>query len=669
MYLSSKLWRSALTASALCALTLQLQGCDGDDQPLLPPENPNVNTGGSSAGMPGGMSNTVNPPPPTCYDRDLDGFQDASCNPNVNFGGGDCDDTNNLVKPGRMENCANSVDNDCNGFLPAADPACAMGCPDEDGDGYQSAMCNSNRANGADCDDRDPNTNPGAMERCGNMRDDDCMGGDLPCLPNCTDNDSDGFGQGAGCLGLDCNDTNESINPRQSELCGDGVDQDCDGRDLTCPVNCVDNDRDGFGMGDNCLGPDCNDANPNINPGAVEVIGDGVDQDCDGRDLIALQNCDDLDQDGYGQGSGCLGPDCDDSDPRINQGRREICGNGRDDDCQRGDLVCTTAQEGTCVDLDNDGHGEGACLRSSLDCDDSNPEVNPFAEELCNGIDDNCNGEIDECAGRNQVCGNNGQCVGRVGSPCTQNSECLSELGLICDPASRQCRVGPGNECVEDEDCVASSECLDLSACGNGKRCYQRQGASCDDACDCTGAFLCNDLNNICVECSGYCDAGDSCTDGGFCAAAQTITEDSRVSFLSILADCYDSYRGSPEPQGCAVVDFDSYIYDDFGDLIPSHLDNNGDPIPLLERAEEMEELVCDSDGVIATQLPAQYDTLKELFGCGLFDIWNIFWERNINVDETVCVYYAPRKSGYGLPPFTRSEVVLVDRCDLSVIE
>jgi hypothetical protein len=117
------------------------------------------------------------------------------------------------------------------------------------------------------------------------------------------------------------------------------------------------------------------------------------------------------------------------------------------------------------------------------------------------------------------------------------------------------------------------------------------------------------------------------------------------------------------------VVDFDSYIYDDFGDLIPSHLDNNGDPIPLLERAEEMEELVCDSDGVIATQLPAQYDTLKELFGCGLFDIWNIFWERNINVDETVCVYYAPRKSGYGLPPFTRSEVVLVDRCDLSIIE
>lgn len=622
-------------------------------------------SGGMTAGMTAG--GVMTPPtsgvtsPPACMDRDLDGYQDAACNPNPNFMGGDCDDTNNLVKPGRMENCANMIDNDCNGFLPAVDPACMMGCPDADGDGYQSAMCNSDRRTGGDCDDQDRNTHPGAMERCGNMRDDDCSAGDLPCLPNCTDNDSDGFGQGAGCRGLDCNDTNESINPLQSELCGDGVDQDCDGNDLACPINCVDNDRDGFGQGDNCLGPDCNDANPNINPGAVEIIGDGVDQDCDGRDLIMLTNCDDRDQDGYGIGTGCLGPDCDDSDPRINQGRREICGNGRDDDCSRGDLVCTTAQTGTCVDLDNDGHGEGACLRSSLDCDDSDPQVNPFAEEVCNGVDDNCNGEIDECPGRNQVCSESGQCLGRVGSPCSQNGDCLSELGLICDDESRQCRVSPGNECVSNEDCVASSECIDLSVCGNGSRCYQRQGSPCDNACDCTGEFLCNGLNNVCVECDGFCDGDESCTDGGFCAAEREVWEDARINFLTLLADCYDSYRGSPEPHGCYQVSLDSVLFD-----------HEGNELPFLERAEEMEELVCDEDGVIAMNLASQYDTLKELFGCGFFDIWNIFWERNISPEETVCVYYAPSKSGFGLPglPYsTRSQVVLVDRCDLSIIE
>ena len=31
---------------------------------------------------------------------------------------------------------------------------------------------------------------------------------------------------------------------------------------------------------------DCNDNDSTINPGAVEVIGDNVDQDCNGRDLI-----------------------------------------------------------------------------------------------------------------------------------------------------------------------------------------------------------------------------------------------------------------------------------------------------------------------------------------------------------------------------------------------
>jgi hypothetical protein len=43
------------------------------------------------------------------------------------------------------------------------------------------------------------------------------------------------------------------------------------------------------------------------------------------------------------------------------------------------------------VDADYDGYLE--CLG---DCNDHDPNVNPFASELCNGVDDNCDGQIDE---------------------------------------------------------------------------------------------------------------------------------------------------------------------------------------------------------------------------------------------------------------------------------
>ena len=41
----------------------------------------------------------------------------------------------------------------------------------------------------------------------------------------------------------------------------------------------VDNDNDSYSEEDG----DCNDANANINPGAEEICGDSIDQDCNGR--------------------------------------------------------------------------------------------------------------------------------------------------------------------------------------------------------------------------------------------------------------------------------------------------------------------------------------------------------------------------------------------------
>ena len=50
---------------------------------------------------------------------------------------------------------------------------------------------------------------------------------------------------------------------------------------------------------------------------------------------------------------------------------------------------------GACPDADGDGHRDAACGRD--DCDDTDPAVNPGADEACdNGIDDDCDGLVDD---------------------------------------------------------------------------------------------------------------------------------------------------------------------------------------------------------------------------------------------------------------------------------
>jgi hypothetical protein len=82
---------------------------------------------------------------------------------------------------------------------------------------------------------------------------------------------------------LDCDDAAAGVSPSQVELPYDGVDNDCDGKDLT--------DVDGDGHDATVAGgEDCDDADASVSPGATETWANGVtDNDCDGvRESVRL---------------------------------------------------------------------------------------------------------------------------------------------------------------------------------------------------------------------------------------------------------------------------------------------------------------------------------------------------------------------------------------------
>ena len=149
-----------------------------------------------------------------------------------------------------------------------------------------------------------------------------------------------------------------------------------------------DADGDGYGNEDisvfTCGAPegyiddntDCDDTNPDQNPGMEEVWYDGVDGDCDGESDFD-QDGDSFEVDTHG------GLDCDDENPDVNPTVLDEWYDGIDADCGGED------------DYDKDSDSFASDLYGGLDCDDDDPAVSPGTIEAWNGIDDNCVGGID----------------------------------------------------------------------------------------------------------------------------------------------------------------------------------------------------------------------------------------------------------------------------------
>jgi len=282
---------------------------------------------------------------PEFIDNDGDGFLSFE----------DCDDNDPTVNFAAPEIPNDGIDNDCNGFVDDL-------FIDADFDGWPEGTGPFD-----DCDDNNPIVHPFAFELADGL-DNDCNGfvDDL-----FIDADFDGWPEGTGPE-FDCDDNNPTVHPFAFEL-ADGIDNDCDG--FVDEVTTINDDADGDGWP---FFNDCDDNDPAVNPAAPEIPGDGIDNNCDGfEDVLTIDN--DLD------GSE-LPYDCDDTDPTVFPGAFEFA-DGKDNDCNGfvDDLF---------IDADGDDWPEGSGPLD--DCDDNNPTVHPFAFEFPDGLDNDCDGLIDE---------------------------------------------------------------------------------------------------------------------------------------------------------------------------------------------------------------------------------------------------------------------------------
>ncbi|MAA79990.1 MAG: hypothetical protein CL916_12115, partial [Deltaproteobacteria bacterium] len=457
----------------------------------------------------------------------------------------DCDDGDSDVFPFTIEVC-DEIDNDCDGVIDEAGSGISLWYVDADGDGYGNLFDAINActkpegyvSNSDDCDDEDGSQYPSAAETC-NDEDDNCNGeideNPVQAFVYYQDADNDGFGLASvvqsACsqpLGYiandgDCDDSNPSISPSAPEICNE-IDDDCDGVIDDNAIGMVtlyaDADADGYGDSNQSLlscsvnvvgyvvnNLDCNDAETTQSPLGTEVC-NNQDDNCNGTIDEGSSDAStwflDNDGDGYGDFAiwefGCEAPsgyvstagDCDDTDPSYSPATLETC-DGTDENCNGFvDEGVPTYQ--WYYDDDGDGYGDPFSVLESCtqvtgmtadnsDCDDSNWDINPGMDELCNdGIDNNCDGYLDDESSVDAFIGyldtdGDGYGGGTILSSCddiyySTDEDCDDEDADVFPGTTEVCD-GIDNNCNGDID--SNSLCRnELSYC----RLRRRQGSS-----------------------------------------------------------------------------------------------------------------------------------------------------------------------------------------------
>jgi len=437
----------------------------------------------------------------------------------------DCNDYNTAIYPGAAEPCCPfplsagedpdapskpvlvECDWDCDGLV----SFCTEN--DEDGDGIEAP---------ADCDDTDPNTYPGAPEKCGDGIDQDCFGGDAACGLQ-ADDDGDGFAND-----VDCDDVSDAIYPGATELC-DGIDNDCDG--------VIDGGNPGGG---GSCGSDVGECTTGIE--VCSKSGETVGLICAGNYDGGPEQCDDLDHDC--DGTPYNGLELDGSPVGGSCDGIGACGTGSVECTSLKEITCSTNPNGsqpsgvpeTCDSVDNDcdgqtdeelGIGDSTCLQQGVcanaladivaecvagvwNCDyTAVADYEDGVEVSCDDKDNDCDGFVDDDFG--------------IGLGCDGPDEDLCASGTVV------CNTTPGatepTMCNESGNSAEVCDGLDNDCDGETDEDFTTLGDPCDgpddDSCE-NGVIECapNGSGTVCgietiTNVVEVCDGQDNDCDGG----------------------------------------------------------------------------------------------------------------------------------------------------------
>jgi Stigma-specific protein, Stig1 len=389
-----------------------------------------------------------------------------------------------------------------------------------------------------------------------------------------------------------------------TEVCGDDVDNDCDGEVddcLTCDgVQVPPNDPEHCGSCQNACRSDqvCDDGACKCSNVSLENCADGcVDTDTDpyncggcGHACLPQQQCSD------GECS-CANPTKPDTCPDLgcvnlstDDGNCGACGNACPDHlrCSSGACGCPSPDEpddcpgAGCIDLQSNDLHCGACDQAcppGQSCVDGNCGCpDPAYPDACNGAGCvNLNVDPDNCGTCGQICTGGkacamGQCVCPAFLPTDCNGVCtnVSTDASNCGSCANACPVG---QICHNADCGCSApgytacgaQCVDTSSnpvhCGScdspctaGEQCLSGN-CSCVSTLYCGGVCVPVDDDENCGACSNACPTGQSCFAGACTCVASglTVCSGTCVDVQNDASNCGACGKSCKSGEACAA--------------------------------------------------------------------------------------------------------------------